>query len=112
MLVKRRLLKVFFILENRKSHVEPLCLAIITNMEAGVSLQFDFFHEIHEKAMKCKQTHYRDAKTMNLFRTNPDVFFGLLQANGVQHVGNTPYCSFDFVGKIYDALCHSNLRKL
>jgi len=60
-------------------------------MEAGASLQCCFWPKIHEQAMKCEQVHYRGAKAMNCFATNPGVFYGLLHANGVELVGSTPY---------------------
>jgi len=39
----------------------------------------------------CEQVHYRDAKAKNCFSTNPDVFFALLHANGVELVDSTLY---------------------
>ena len=60
-------------------------------MEAGASLQYCFWPKIHEQAMKCEQVHYRGAKAMYYFSTNPGIFFGLLHANGVELVGSTPH---------------------
>ena len=60
-------------------------------MEAGASLQYCFWPKIREQAMKCEQVHYRRAKAMNCFFTNPGVFFVLLNANGVELLGSTPH---------------------
>ena len=60
-------------------------------MEAGASFQYCSWPKIHAQAMKCQQVHYRGAKAMKCFSTNPSVFFGLLDANGVELVGSTRY---------------------
>ena len=68
MAVKRRPFRFLFVFGNRKkSHGAMsgeyrhtwICM---TNMEAGASLQYCFWPNIHEHAMKCKQVHYRGAK--------------------------------------------------